>query len=153
MKKRTLILEQTEKSLGRFAGMENTEPPMKGWIRAIRDALGMSARQLANRMGVAQQAVSRIERDELSGSVTIKTMRKAAEALDCAFVYGFVPRRSLKESLQSQAELYAKYQLTQVSQTMLLEAQELSSEENQSMLDNMVSEITSNPPANLWDVQ
>ena len=64
----------------------------------------MTAKQLANRLGVAQQAVARIEKEELAGSVTIKTMRRIAENLDCVFVYGFVPRISLEETVSRQAK-------------------------------------------------
>ena len=91
MKKKNLIREQLDASLQRFSHLRNAPPPPKGWIRAIRNALGMTAKQLANRLGVAQQAVARIENGELEGSVTIKTMRRIAERLDCVFVYGFVP--------------------------------------------------------------
>lgn len=152
MNKKKLIREQMETTLAKLNILRKVNPPVKGWIRAIRNALGMSSRQLAIRMGVAQQSVSRIEKDELSGSVTIKTMRKTAEALDCIFVYAFVPRHSLNKTLHSQAMIYAKGQLNQVSQTMALEAQSLSPSENQVMLENMVEKIVSQPPANLWEL-
>lgn len=151
MNRNELIREQLEKTLDKFRVVKDVNPPVKGWIRAIRDALGMSARQLAVRIGVSQQSISRIEKDELSGSVTIRTMRKSAEALDCVFVYCFVPRQTLREALRSRVELYARNQLNRVSQTMSLEAQSLSDEENLKMLDNMVSKIMSKPPVNLWD--
>jgi len=151
MNRNELILEQLDTTLEKYRVLKNVSPPVKGWIRAIRDALGISARQLASRIGVSQQSVSRIEKDESGGSVTIKTMRKAAEALDCLFVYGFVPRQTLRETLRSQATLYSKSRLNRVSQTMSLEAQSLPSEENLKILENMVLEIMSNPPSNLWD--
>ena len=110
-----------------------TTPP-KGWIRAIRDALGMTAKQLANRLGVAQQAVAHIEKGELAGSVTIKTMRRIAESLDCVFVYGFVPRISLEETVSRQAKKIAAQRLSRVSQTMSLENQALSRRENEQAL-------------------
>ena len=107
MNKKKLIREQLEASLRRLSPLRNVTPPPKGWIRAIRNALGMTAKQLASRLGVAQQAVARIERDELTGSVTIKTMRRVAEGLDCVFVCGFVPRSSLETSLRRQAQQLA----------------------------------------------
>ena len=151
MNRNKLIREQLEKTLDKFKVVKDVNPPVKGWIRAIRDALGMSARQLAARIGVSQQSVSRIEKDELSGSVTIKTMRKTAEALDCVFVYGFVPRQTLSDTFKSQAILYTKNQLGRVAQTMSLEAQSLPPEENMRMFENMPPEIILKPPANLWD--
>ena len=104
MNKKKLIREQLDASLQRLRPILNVTAPPKGWIRAIRDALGMTAKQLANRLGVAQQAVARVEKEELAGSVTIKTMRRIAERLDCVFVYGFVPRTSLEETVARQAK-------------------------------------------------
>jgi len=104
MKKKKLIREQLDVSLQRLSPLLGVMAPPKGWIRAIRDALGMTARQLGNRLGVAQQAVARIEKEEMAGSVTIKTMRRIAECLDCVFVYGFVPRKSLEETVVRQAK-------------------------------------------------
>jgi len=153
MNKKKLIREQMEATLGKYRILCKVDPPVKGWIRAIRDALGMSSRQMAVRMGVTQQSVSRIEKDELSGSLTIKTMRKSAEALDCVFVYAFVPRQSLRATLHSQAVIYAKKQLDLVSQTMSLEAQSLSPAENRMILENMVERIVSQPPSNLWETR
>ena len=151
MNKKRLIREQLETSLQHFTHLRNVSPPQKGWIRAIRDALGMTAKQLAGRLGIAQQAVTRIERDELPGSVTIKTMRRVAEGLDCVFVCGFVPRSSLEATVRRQAQKLAANRLGQASQTMTLEDQALSNEENRKILSEMVDELVTSLPSNLWD--
>ena len=98
-KKRTAI-QQLDTTLKRFRLLLDTRMPQKGWIRAIRDALGMNGRQLANRLNVTRQRVDQIENDELKGSATIRSMRRIAECLDCAFVYAFVPRTSLQQIVQ-----------------------------------------------------
>lgn len=151
MKHKNLIREQIDASLQRFSHLRKAPPPPKGWIRAIRNALGMTAKQLANRLGVAQQSVARIEKGELEGSVTIKTMRRIAECLDCVFVYGFVPRTSLAETVSRQARKVATERLTQVAQTMSLEDQALSKKENEQILANLVDELIRTLPSNLWD--
>lgn len=151
MKKKKLVRKQLQISLDRVRPLLELSAPSKGWIRAIRDALGMSARQLADRMGVAQQSVARIEKDESSGSITIKTMRRIAECLDCAFVYGFVPRTTLEEIVRRQAEQVAINRLNRASQTMKLEGQGLETEENEKILSDMIEEIINELPANLWD--
>lgn len=151
MKKKKLIREQLDATLRRFKPLRATNPPLKGWVRAIRDSLGMSARQLAHRLGIAQQAVARIEKDELPGSVTIKTMRRVAECLDCEFVYGFVPLSSLDATLRQQARRVAAGRLAQANQTMALEDQALSPEENTTILDEMTDELVETLPSNLWD--
>ncbi len=150
MNKNRLIREQLEASLQRLAPLRGVNPPPKGWVRAIRDALGMTARQLAGRLGVSQQSVARIEKDELSGSVTIKTMRRVAESLDCVFVCGFVPKSSLEATVRKQAERLASGRLARASQTMALEDQGLSAGENKKVLSGMVDEILDELPSNLW---
>ena len=151
MNKKKLIREQLDASLQRLRPLLDVTAPPKGWIRAIRDALGMTAKQLANRLGVAQQAVARIEKEELAGSVTIKTMRRIAECLDCVFVYGFVPRTSLEETVARQAKKVAAQRLSQASQTMSLENQALSRKENEQALSDLVDELIRTSPSNLWN--
>ena len=85
-------LEQLDASLVRFAPLRDLPPPKKGWIRAIRDALGMSGRQLGQRMGVSKMWVGDMERLEASGATTLKTLRRAAEAMDCVLVYASFPK-------------------------------------------------------------
>jgi len=149
--KKKLVREQIEAALRRLSPLREINPPTKGWIRAIRNGLGMTARQLAGKLGVAQQAVARIERDELAGSVTIKTMRRVAECLDCVFVCGFVPRSSLESTIRTQAQRLASKRLSQASQTMTLENQALSTSENRRVLSEMVDELVDTMPANLWN--
>ncbi len=151
MDKKKLIREQLDASLQRLSHLLDITAPPKGWIRAIRDALGMTAKQLANRLDVAQQAVARIEKEELAGSVTIKTMRRIAECLDCVFVYGFVPRTSLEETVSRQAKKVAAQRLAQASQTMSLENQALSRSENEQALSDLVDELIRTLPSNLWN--
>ena len=151
MNKKKLIREQLDASLQRLSPLLDATVPPKGWIRAIRDALGMTAKQLASRLGVAQQAVARIEKDEFSGSVTIKTMPRIAACLDCVFVYGFVPRKSLAETVARQAKKVADHRLAQASQTMSLENQALSRKENEQALSDLVDELIRTPPSNLWN--
>jgi len=151
MNKKKLIREQLEISLQRLAPLQSVNTPQKGWVRAIRNALGMTAKQLARRLAITQQAVARIEKDELSGSVAIKTMRRVAEGLDCIFVCGFVPRVSLEATLRKQAQKIAAIRLVKASQTMSMEDQALSQKENQKVLSEMLDELIDKLPSNLWD--
>ena len=151
MNKKKLIREQLDASLQRLSPLLDVTAPQKGWIRAIRDALGMTAKQVANRLGVAQQAVARIEKEEVAGSVTIKTMRRIAECLDCVFVYGLVPRTSLEENVTRQAKKVAAQRLAQASQTMSLENQALSRRENEQALSDLIDELIRTLPSYLWN--
>jgi predicted DNA-binding mobile mystery protein A len=98
-------------------------PPPKGWIRAIRDAIGMSGVQMASRLGVRPQTVEAIEKSEAADSIQLNTLRRAAEALDCTLVYALVPRTSLEDAVEQRARKIAFRDLRRVAHTMKLEAQ------------------------------
>jgi predicted DNA-binding mobile mystery protein A len=150
--KRKLIREQLDNTLRVFEPLRHISPPPKGWIRAIRDALGINGRQLADRMGEHRSRTEQIEQRELTGSVTVKTMKRTAEALDCVFVYGFVPRTSLEQTVRARAEQAAKERLARASGTMALEDQSLTEEENDRVLADMVDEMVDDLPPELWNI-
>ena len=144
-----IIRQQLDKSLASLKA-SNTQVPVKGWIRAIREALGMSGRQLAQRLKVSQPRIPRLEQDELTGSVTIKTMQQVAEALNCTFVYALVPRTSLEDTLRGQARMVAQERIERVAHSMLLEAQSLSADELKRSLEAATDELVREMPRELW---
>ncbi|MDP2233536.1 MAG: mobile mystery protein A [Actinomycetota bacterium] len=99
-------------------------PPRLGWVRAMRDALGMTAADLAARMGVTGPAVRSLENKERDGGVRLSSLRRAAEAMDCVLVYAFIPNSSLQQTVERQAGRILDEQMKRVHQTMALEAQE-----------------------------
>jgi predicted DNA-binding mobile mystery protein A len=103
---------------------ERFRPPPKGWTRAIRDALGMTGVQFAKRLGIRPQSVEALENSEANGSIGLKTLRRAAEALDCTLVYALVPNKSLEQAVDDRARKIATRDLGRVAHTMKLEAQE-----------------------------
>ncbi len=111
--------------------------PNKGWIRAVRDALGMSGAELAARMGVSQQVVSEIERNERQSTVKLETLSRAAAAMDCELVYALVPRTTLEDSVRAQSRRKAAQHLTQVAHHGRLESQELSEAEFSSQVEEL----------------
>jgi predicted DNA-binding mobile mystery protein A len=115
----------------RFAALRPVDRfnrPPHGWVRAIRDALGMSTTQLARRLGVDQSNVVRLEQSEMNDTVRLGTLRRAAEALDCTLVYALVPNSSLGETVAAQTRKVAAAEFASVEHTMLLEAQDLDDE-------------------------
>jgi predicted DNA-binding mobile mystery protein A len=150
-KNRKLAREQLDHTLDALRPLRDASIPPKGWVRAIRDALGMSGRQLADRLGVARQRIVEIERDEISGSVTLRTMRKVAERFDSVFVYGFVPRTSLEQLVRAQATKIANDRMARVTQTMRLEDQGLVQSEDDDSLKRIIEVLMDSPPPNFWD--
>ena len=92
-------------------------------MRALRDALGMTGAQLGTRIGVQPQTVEAIEKSEAAGTIQLKTLRRAAEALDCTLVYALVPNRSLETVIEARARKIATRELQGIAHTMRLEAQ------------------------------
>ena len=125
----------------RFSSMKpeaRYRPPPKGWIRAIRNALGMSGAQLGRRIGVKAQSVADIEKSEASGSIQLKTLRRAAEALDCVVVYALIPKSSLQDMVQRRARDIAHKEFARIAHTMDLEAQGLSREEREEQIETYI---------------
>ena len=122
-------LKQLDKTLAGMRSALAVQPPARGWLRAIRDALGMSGPQLARRMRMTKQGVADLEKKEVSGSISLNTLRKAAEAMDCVLVYAVVPRDSLTAIVERQARKVAEGHAAYSAHTMLLEDQLPSAEE------------------------
>jgi predicted DNA-binding mobile mystery protein A len=108
----------------RLTALPPMPTPRQGWIRASREALGMSAAQLGKRMHVSQQEATDLERRERSGVITVATLAKAAEAMDCELRVVFVPKTSFEATVRRQAESKAHKERKRVVHTMRLEAQE-----------------------------
>lgn len=135
-------------SLVRKPGMER---PPRGWIRAIRDALGLTTRQFGARMGVSQPRAVAMERGELDESLTLASLRRAAEALGCELVYAFVPKEPLTDTMQARAKAKADNQLRRVGHTMRLENQALTNSNQARHRENLIEQYLSGNLARLWD--
>ncbi|MCW8059364.1 mobile mystery protein A [Agrobacterium tumefaciens] len=115
--------KRLDERLRRLQPAESFRAPPKGWVRALRDALGMTGSQLGSRMGIRPQTVEAIEKSEASGTIQLSTLRRAAEALDCTLVYALVPNTSLEATVDERARKIAMRELQRVAHTMRLEAQ------------------------------
>ena len=151
IKNRKLIIDQLDDKLQKCKILKDIGIPQKGWIRAIRDALNINCRQLAQRLNISRGRIIDLEHAEITGSVTIKRMEHAAQALDCVFVYGLIPRKSLKDIIRQQAAKVAKQRISKTTHTMLLENQQLSKNEEKKLYEDTVNELVENIPKTLWD--
>ena len=121
----------------RLVGLDLGQRPPRGWVRAIREALGMTTAELGQRMGLTQSRVSQIERSEELGSIRLDTLERAAQALNCQVRYVFVPNEPLEEMVQRQARLRAQAEVDAVTHTMALEDQV----PEPGVLDSLVQEM------------
>lgn len=122
--------------------------PARGWIRAIRDALGMSGAQLARRMGVTQPAVAQLERSEIDGQIRLDSLRRAADALDCDVVYAFVPRTSLHDIVRERALHVARDEVDAIDASMRLDDRGVGPTELQQRIDEYANELIAS--GRLW---
>lgn len=124
--------------------------PHRGWIRAIRNALGMSAAQLAKKMGVSQPRVTALEKAEADDSVTLASLRRAADALDCTLVYALVPKTSLDDMVMTRARAKAAKILQRVDHTMSLEKQKLDDAETREQIELLAQDLIAKNSRILW---
>lgn len=152
MNKKKLQLEQLESRIKLFSPTIQLPNPPTGWVKAIRLALGMSLQQLANKLSITKQSVHEIETREKEGSITLKSLREAARALDMDLVYGFVPKAgSLENYIDGKAKLLAEKIVSRTSNTMKLEDQENTKERLKKAIDDRVIILKQELPKSLWD--
>lgn len=125
--------------------------PPEGWLRTARTALGMSGPQLAARLGVSKARVSKAEKDEPAGSVTLKTMHTMAEAMGCRFVYAVIPEAEIEEVIKQRAIKKAREQVKTAATHMALESQSLNEEQLNFEIERIAAEIIEKMPSNLWN--
>jgi predicted DNA-binding mobile mystery protein A len=152
MDKKSLQIQQLNSKMQAFTSLQKVAPPPTGWIKAIRTAIGMSLQQLSNRLSITKQSVQEIEQREKDGSLTIKSLREAAKALDMQLLYGFVPSDgSLEALIDRKAKELATQIVLRTSNTMKLEDQENSKQRIEKAIEERAAIIKNEMPKNLWD--
>jgi predicted DNA-binding mobile mystery protein A len=131
-----------------FGAARHYTAPVRGWIKAVRTALGMTTAQLAKRLGVKQPSVVAIEQSEAKGTIELATLRRVAQALDCTLVYALVPNRPLETMVRDRARLFARRRRGPVEHSMLLEDQAVTAKDVEKSLDEIVRETN---PRLFWD--
>lgn len=101
-----------------------TMVPRGGWLRATRQALGMSLEDLAGRLGIARSTVGRIEESEQRGTIQLKTLQRMAAELNCDLAYALVPRVPLEKAVEDQRLAVARQLNRKVRTHMSLEGQD-----------------------------
>lgn len=144
-------IRHLDKRFSSLRPLAKVQRPPKGWIRAIRDALGMTTTQFARRLEVSQPRIVELEKSEQGGSVTLNTLQRAAEALGCRLVYILVPERPLAEVVRDRAELIAERQSKAVEHTMRLEDQAVRDKRAARALREQAIDDLLKRPARLWD--
>ena len=144
--------EQFDKRFGdlrRAADTIRDASPQAGWLRSLRTLLEMSNRSVAQRVGVSHPTLLKLEKSEQLGTISLSSLRKAAEALDADLVYAIVPRQKLGHMIGARARTLAKEQVSPIARTMALEKQGISEAQIKRQIADLTKELEENPSA-LW---
>jgi len=152
MKSRFKDLKQRQLDAGltRWRLAELSARPPSGWIKAIREALGMPAAHLARRLGLVPSTVLRLETSEADDTITLGSLRRAAEALGCELQYALVPKQTIAQAMEAQANKVARERMATVAHTMALEAQATSSEAVDTQVQEMAESLLKGSRRELW---
>lgn len=152
MNNKLLQIQQLDNKMSILIPLRKIVTPPTGWIRAIRTSLGISLLQLGKKLSITKQSVLEIEKREKDESITLKTLREAAKALDMQLVYGFIPiDNSLEDLINRKAKELAVKIVSRTSNTMKLEDQQNSNERISKAIQERTIEIKNEMPKSLWD--
>ena len=152
MNKRLSVIQlrQLEERLERVRDLAALESPQDGWVRTLRQALGMTTSQLASRMGVTRQAVLQMEAAERKQTVTWSTLRKAATAMECEVVYAVVPKGSLNQVLLRRGRTLAEKHVERIAHSMRLDAHVVGPAEQARQVEELATHLAAERSRALW---
>ena len=152
MRNNKLQFQQLNEKIEQLTDLQYVIVPPIGWIKAIRNGIGMSMEQLGKKLSITKQGVMDIEKREKEGAITIKSLQEIAKAMDMKLVYGFVPNEGdLEQMIETRAIEMAKKIVERTSNTMKLEDQANSKERIEKAIKERASEIINKTPKILWD--
>src|SRR5689334_24499635 len=87
---RQLRLSQLDRGLALVRDLPSR--PSGGWIASVREALGLSQRQVGMKLQASGQAIQQFERAEAEDRISLRALRRVAASLGCELVYVLVPK-------------------------------------------------------------
>ncbi len=130
--------------------VEKLTPPTDGWLKAIRMALGMPSTYPARKLGITASTFREFERGEAVGSITLKTLKRAADVMGCDVVYTLVPRAgSFDAVIKNQAHKRAESLVRPVAHSMMMEGQATNTTAER--VEQLAAEFAANPNSALWE--
>jgi predicted DNA-binding mobile mystery protein A len=123
---RRIILEDLESKAPVLADARSAATvPARGWLRAVREAVGLTQLDVASKVGIKRQSYAQLENAEERASISIASLRRAAEAMDCELMYCVIPREASARSYARLAQVHDPMSRHQsaTDQSMRLEGQ------------------------------
>jgi predicted DNA-binding mobile mystery protein A len=147
---RQLRLEQVQASVEAYSDLTNRRPPPRGWLKAIRESLGLTERQQAERLGITGSTLHKSELAEAEERITLGQLRKLADGLDCQLVYALVPRTPLTQVVEDRARSIALQEVGEVAHTMSLEDQRPATDRLRKQVEQRTAELLRGRWSDLW---
>jgi len=148
---KTVAQRQYQRIVDEAANQAPPARPPQGWLRTVRNALGMSGSQLAKRMKVTRGRIAQAESAERNGAATLKSMEAMAAAMGCRFVYAIVPPGKVDDLILAQARKKAAAIVGTASNHMALESQVLPGDKIADQVEELTRELAQKRPSHLWD--
>jgi len=142
-----------EQKIRPWTALRADKTPGAGWIKAIRGALGMSTRQLANRVGVEQSSITRLEERESLGKVTLERLATVAKAMDCKLIYAVVPNDrfgDLEMIVDERARALARQLVERTEHSMRLEKQGTNLHDIDERITTLANHLKTQMDARIW---
>lgn len=150
--KRTLLIEQLDQKLKPFLKTRVVLVPERGWINTIRTTLNMTMAQLGSKLNITRQGVKRIEESEANDTITLKSLKDVANAMDLKFVYALVPKNgTIDDLINEKSRKLAQKIVLRANQNMKLEDQGIGEEKISKTIKDLANEIKREVRKSLWD--
>lgn len=147
-----LIRRQLDQHINQLRSLDTYDRPSRGWIRSIREALGLTRSQLSQRLRVTPQNIENLEKAEEERNITLKSLEKVSEAMNCRLYYVLIPENSLENTVNQQILKKAQQIIGYVSHSMALEDQKTKDAELKRQISNLVDELKrKNNISVIWD--
>ncbi len=78
---RELRIRQLDRALSAFDAARKEPRPQRGWLRSIREALGLNLSDVGRKLNRSKQVVQLTERAEINDRITLRTLRRVAAAI------------------------------------------------------------------------
>lgn len=148
-----LKIKQIDRQLKEWQSLRNKYGmPRAGWVKTLREALCMSAEQLANRLGLSRARIVQLENAEIHDAITIRTLKETADAMGCEFIYAIVPKghSTLEDIIKTRAEHIANERISRIAHSMTLEDQSLDSRSLKNQKKDLVDNLMRHLNKKLW---
>ena len=124
--------------------------PQVGWLKTIRESLGMTLETFGSLLGVTRATAHQIEGAEVSESITVKRLRAAANALNCDLSIQLVPRQPLNTMVRERAYKLANEEFKWLNHTMVLENQGIYDKDASDFIDKIAEDLIERKDSRLW---